>query len=141
MRYPTPIGTRRTRSTRRRNLDLQKAQSALSRAVAKNNKKMIEDANKNVDRLQATVQTARAKMNALPKTMTDNVVSPYNYTRTTLELKNVVDLSFRILDASGTVIGGPIPVVKGDPKTFTIRLENIKPDDTKGLKEDRLPAG
>ena len=121
------------------NLDLQRAQSALAGATAKNNKKMIEDANKNVDRLQATVQTARAKMNALPKTMTDNVVSPYNYTRTTLELKNVVDLSFRILDANGIVIGGPIPVVKGDPKTFTI-LENIKPDDTKGLKElDSLP--
>jgi len=120
------------------NLDLQRAQSALAGAVAKNNKKMIEDANKNVDRLQATVQTARAKMNALPKTMTDNVVSPYNYTRTTLELKNVVDLSFRILDASGTVIGGPIPVVRGDPKTFTI-LENIKPDDTKGLKEVDSP--
>ena len=90
--------------------------SALAGAVAKNNKKMIEDANKNVDRLQATVQAARAKMNALPKTLTDNVVSPYNYTRTTLELKNIVDLSFRILDANGNVIGGPIHVVKGEPR-------------------------
>jgi len=120
------------------NLDLQRAQSALAGATAKNNKKMIEEANRNVDRIQVTVQAARAKMNALPKTITDNVVSPYNYTRTTLELKNVVDLSFRILDASGTVIGGPIHVVKNDPKTFTI-LENIKPDDTKGLKEVDSP--
>lgn len=122
------------------NLNLQKAQGALAAAQTKNNKKQIEEANKELSQIQETVQAARAKMNAIPKTVGDDVVSPYNYTRTTLELTNIVDLSFRILDAAGNILGEPIRVVKGDqPKHFVI-LENIKPDDTKGLKEiDVMP--
>ena len=135
---PNPEWNKADQAYEGANLDLERAQSALTGATAKNNKKMIEEANRNVDRIQATVQAERAKMNALPKTMTDDVVSSYNYTRTTLELKNVVDLSFRVLDASGALIGGPIHVVKDDPKTFVI-LENINPDDTKGLKEIDSP--
>ena len=117
------------------NLQLQKAQSALAAAQAKNNKKQIEDADKSVSDIQATVQAARSKMNATPRTLSDDVLSPYNYTQTTLELTNIVELSFRILDASGGTLGEPIRVMRGDkPRKFTI-LDNIKPDDTKGLKE------
>jgi hypothetical protein len=121
------------------NLELQKAQSALNAAQAKNNKKAVEEATKNVDATEVTVQQARSKMNAIPKTITESVVSPYNYTKTVVELTNIVELSFRIIDANGTVIGEPTRVVKGEkPKQFTI-LENIKPDDTKGLKEIDSP--
>ena len=117
------------------NLALQKAQGTLSPAQVKNNKKLVQEANAALTSSQDAVQTARAKMYALPKTITDSIVSPYNYTRTTLELTNIVELSFRILDTSGSTLGEPIRVIKGDqPKKFVI-LENIKPDDTAGLKE------
>ncbi len=117
------------------NLALQKAQGTLSAAQVKNNKKLVQEANAALTSSQDAVQTARAKMNALPKTITDSIVSPYNYTRTTLELTNIVELSFRILDSAGSTLGEPIHVIKGDqPKKYVI-LENIKPDDTAGLKE------
>jgi len=116
-------------------LNLQKAQNALTVAQVKSNKKQVQEANAALTKITATVQDARAKMNALPKTLSDNIVSPYNYTRTTLEVTNIVELSFRILDASGNTLDEPIRVIKGDkPKKFVI-LENIKPDDTTGLKE------
>lgn len=117
------------------NLNLQKAQSALSAAQVKNNKKQMEEADKSVTAAQATVQDTRGKMNSIPKTLSESVVSPYNYTQTTLELTNIVELSFRILDASRNTLGEPSHVIKGDKaKAFTI-LDNIKPDDTAGLKE------
>jgi hypothetical protein len=116
-------------------LNLQKAQNALSVAQVKNNKKQIQEADAALTTVQAAVQDARAKMNALPKTLNDSIVSPYNYTRTTLELTNIVELSFRILDSAGNTLGEPIRVIKGDkPKKYVI-LENLKPDDTTGLKE------
>jgi hypothetical protein len=117
------------------NLNLQKVQSTLQVAQVKNNKKQIQESNTALTAAQDAVQEARAKMNALPKTITDSIVSPYNYTRTTLELTNIVELSFRILDTNGNNLSEPIRVIKGDqPKKFVI-LENIKPDDTTGLKE------
>jgi hypothetical protein len=121
-------------------LDLQKAQAALTAAQAKGNKKMIDDANQQVTVQQDAVQKARSTMNSVPQHLSDPIVSPYNYTRTTLELTNIVDLSFRIMDAAGNIVGEPIHVVKGEqPKKFVI-LENIKPEDTQGVKEiDTLP--
>jgi hypothetical protein len=116
-------------------LDLQKAQGALTAAQAKNNKKLVDTADAQVSTAQQSVQQARSTMNSTPKTLSDDVVSPYNYTRTTLELTNIVELSFRIIDAAGNIVGEPIHVIKGDqPKKFVI-LENIKPDDTQGIKE------
>jgi hypothetical protein len=74
-------------------------------------------------------------MNSIPKTVLNDVVSPYHYTRTTLQLTNIVELSFRIVDSSGNTIGESTKVVKGDkPSTFII-LDNIKPEDTMGLRE------
>jgi hypothetical protein len=116
-------------------LDLQKAQGELTAAQTKNNKKMMDSAEKDISTAQDTVQQARSKMNSTPKTLSDDVVSPYNYTRTTLELTNIVELSFRIIDSAGNIVGEPIHVIKGDqPRKFVI-LENIKPDDTQGIKE------
>ena len=116
-------------------LTLQKAQGALSAAQVKSNKKAIDTANDEVNAVQEKVQKARARLNSIPKTVSNDVVSPYNYTRTTLDLTNIVELSFRTIDANSSIVGDPIHVIKGEkPKHFVI-LENIKPDDTEGIKE------
>jgi hypothetical protein len=116
-------------------LDLQKAQGALTSAQTKGNKKLVETADAQVSAAQEVVQQARSKMNSIPKTLTESVVTPYNYTRTTLELTNIVELSFRILDADKNPIGEQFDVLKGDqPKKFII-LDEIKADDTQGIKE------
>ncbi len=63
------------------NLNLQKAQSSLTAAQVKNNKKLMEESDKSVTAAQATVQDARGKMNSIPKTLSESVINPYNYTR------------------------------------------------------------
>ena len=116
------------------NLTLQKAQSSMTAAQVKNNKKQMEEADKSVTAAQATVQDARGKMNSIPRSLNESILSPYNYTQTTLELTDIVELSFRILDSGGNILGAPSHVMKGDqPKKFTI-LQNIKPDDTMSVK-------
>ena len=118
---------------------LQKAQSALSAAQIKGNKKLIDSADQEVTALQTTVQQAREKMNAIPKSLIKPIDSTYNYTRTTLDLTNIVKLSFSTLDSAGTPVGEPIEVIKGDkPREFII-LDNIKPEDTQGIKEIDVP--
>jgi hypothetical protein len=116
-------------------IELQKIQSALAAAQAKNNKKMIDQSTKELSAQQEIVQQARGKMNSIPRNVGTDVISPYNYTRTTINLTNIVELSFRTIDASGATVGDPIKVIKGEkPRKFVI-LDNIKPDDTQGLKE------
>jgi hypothetical protein len=116
-------------------LELQKIQNVLNTAHAKNNKKQIEAAEKEFAAIEATVQSTRSAMNSIPKTVGEDVISPYNYTRTTLELANVVELSFRTIDSSGATIGEATHVTKGEKPMKFVILDNIKPDDTKGLKE------
>ena len=116
-------------------LDLQKAQRALTLAQAKNNKKMVESSNADVDAAQRAVQQARSKMNAIPQKLNQDVVSPYNYTKTTLVITNPIELSLRLEDSLRNPVGAPIQVTKGkEPKTFII-LDDIKPDDTMGVKQ------
>jgi hypothetical protein len=121
-------------------VDLQKAQGELTAAQAKNNKKAIDTAQSDVSTEEAIVLQARSKMNAIPPKLTEWVITPYNYTRTTLEVTTKVELSFRVLDSSGNLIGEPFDVVKGEePKKFII-LDQIKADDTQGIKEiDTMP--
>jgi azurin len=116
-------------------LNLQKAQGALTVAEAKNNKKLVESSNADVNAAQEAVQEARSKMNAIPKNLNQDLVNPYNYTKTTLVITNPIELSLRLLDSLDNPVGEPIHVIKGkEPKTFII-LDDIKPDDTMGVKQ------
>jgi tetratricopeptide (TPR) repeat protein len=121
------------------NLKLQESDGALEAARRKNNKKEIELAERNRTAVVATRQAALVKMNSIPKTKVEGVISSYNYTQTTLELTSIVEMQFRITDAAGHVVGDPMKILKGEqPKKFII-LDNIKADDTKGLKERDTP--
>jgi hypothetical protein len=115
-------------------LDLEKAQGTLTVAQAKSNTKLIATTDAEVSNLQETVRQARSKMNSIPAKVTQDLVSPYNYTKTTLELTNPIELSLRLIDSMGNPVGEPIHVTKGtETKTFII-LGDIKPDDTMGVK-------
>ena len=81
-------------------LQAQRAQSNLTAAQIKNNKKQIEEATGNLTEADKMVQEARARLNVIPKTIQEDVIRPYNYTKETIELTNVVDLSFRVLDTT-----------------------------------------
>jgi hypothetical protein len=115
--------------------DLEKAQGTLTASQTKNNKKLTEAAEQALSARQEVVMQARSKLNSTPKTLTHERIDSYNYTRTTLEVTNIVHIAFRIKDAGGSPIGDQIDITKGDqPKTFII-LDGIKPDDTQGVKQ------
>jgi hypothetical protein len=120
------------------NLDLEKAQKVLEGAQAHGKKKDIATAESAVEDAQKKVEDAHAKMDSIPKTTLNDVVKPYSYTRRTIDLSAVVELGFRIVDSNGTTIV-TTPSVKSSNENKFVLLENVKPEDTKNVKEAGTP--
>ncbi len=113
---------------------LEAANSALHVAQGRNDKKGQEAATPLVAAAQAVMLETRSKVNLTPKSLQEDVIRPYNYTRQVIDLTFSLELSFRIVDTSGNTIVESTHIVREVPKKFTI-LENIKPDDTEGVRE------
>ncbi len=120
------------------NLELQKQQKVLEGAQAHGKKKEISDANDAVEAAQKSVEEAHRKLDAIPKTVLSDVVKPYSYTRKTIDLSAVVDVGFRIIDSNGNTIA-TTPSVKKDAQKQFIVLENVSPQDTKGIRQSGSP--
>ena len=116
------------------NLDLQKAQRALEAANNHHKKKEIAAASKTADDAQNKVEALGRTLDSIPKSILTDVVKPYSYTKKTVDLSAVVELGFRITDASGAVIASNPSIKKQAEKQFIV-LENVKPEDTKGIKQ------
>jgi hypothetical protein len=119
-------------------LDLEKQQKILEGAQARGKKKEISAATDAVDAAQKKVEEAGRKLDSLPKTLTQDVPKPYSYTKKTVDLSAVVELGFRIIDLYGNTIASDPSVRKSNEKEF-ITLENVKPEDTKGIKQMGSP--
>jgi hypothetical protein len=86
------------------------------------------------------VELAQGKLDELPKTKPEDTVKPYSYTKTTIVITPIVELSFRIRDLNGATIVSPIPLKLAEAKRFVV-LEGLKAEDTEGLKQkDARPA-
>ena len=120
------------------NLDLQKQQKVLEGAQAHGKKKEISDANAAVEDAQKKVEEAHRKLDAIPRTVLSDVVKPYSYTRKTIDLSAAVDVGFRIIDNNGNTIA-TTPSVKKDAQKQFIVLENVSPQDTKGIRQSGSP--
>ena len=116
------------------NLDLQKQQKILEGAQAHGKKKDIEAATDAVDAAQKKVEEAHRKLDTIPKTILNDVVKPYSYTRRTIDLSAVVELGFRIVDSNGNTIASNPSVKRSNQKQFVV-TENVNPTDTKGVKQ------
>jgi hypothetical protein len=116
------------------NLDLQRAQRALEGAQTRGRKKEIAEANKLVSGAEARVQEAHRKLDSLPRTVLNDVIKPYTYTKKTYDLSALTQIGFRINDANGNTIDSITPISKQDHKTAIV-LENVKPEDTEGVKQ------
>ena len=66
------------------------------------------------------------------------MVKPYSYTKKTIDLKPVVELGFRIVDSSGNGIE-VVPAFKKENHNSFVILENVKPEDTEGIKAQGSP--
>lgn len=113
---------------------LNTAQQALADAQGHFKKKEIIAADTEaVTAAQKQADEAKRKLEATPQTVIQSVTEPYNYTRRTIDLTASVDLSYRITDSAGNVVEPGITVPKKDHKSVVI-VENVKPEDTEGVK-------
>ena len=108
-------------------------QAALQGAEAKGKKKDIDEVNAKVGADQKAVADAQALADSLPKTVTIDVIRPYQYVRRTIDVKNSVKLQFRIGETLSGQMGDAVVVEKEDPRQF-VMLEEVKADDTEGVK-------
>jgi hypothetical protein len=116
------------------NLALQTDQAALQGVIAKGKKKDIEDATDKVTADEKKVRDAHARLDSIPKTLPSDIIKPYTYTEKTIDLSARVQLQYRINDSLGNPVEPDHPVSKENSQKFTL-LENVKPEDTSGVKE------
>jgi hypothetical protein len=116
-------------------LDLENAQRTLQAAQTRGKKKEIADANVSVVAAQKKVEAVHAKLDSIPKTTPADIVRPYTYTKKTINLTAVADLAFRIVDASNNPVEPVTSIARNVEKTYVI-LENVKPEDTEGVKAE-----
>ena len=109
------------------------AQRTLADLQANNKKKEIPAATDAVDAAKKQADTLRHQLDSTEQTKPEGVIASYNYTRKTIDLNAVVELAFRITDPAGKLIESAAPVKQDSHKTFVI-LENVKPEDTEGVK-------
>jgi len=131
---PNDDWTRGNRDYEDAKQEVLKAQKAQEVAQAHGKKKDIAAANDVVDAAQKKADGLGRRLDSIPKTKMIDVVKPYSYTKKTVDLSAVVELGFRITDANGTVIATNPSIKKQAQKQFVV-LENVKPEDTKGVKQ------
>jgi hypothetical protein len=114
-------------------LELQTAQHALEGAEARGKKKEIADAKQQIAEAEKKVEDDHVKLDALPKTRSEEVERPYTYTERINHLRAVVELQFRVMDSAGNQIIPTVPIPEKKEQDYTI-LENVKPEDTTGVR-------
>jgi len=119
-------------------LDLQNAQRVLEGAQARGKKKQIDEATAAVSAAQQKVQDAHQKLDAIQKTTLEDIIKDYTYTKKNIDLDAVVELAFRLVDTNGNSLDAAPPIQRKTHKVFTV-LENVKPEDTEGVKPEGAP--
>ena len=109
------------------------AQRDYDLALARKKKKEIETAKDALTAAQQQAEAARTQMDAVEQTRPQDVLEPYNYTKTTVDLGGVIELAFRIVDFGGNLIEPTTPLKQESHKAYVL-LENVKAEDTEGVR-------
>jgi len=131
---PSPEWNKANREYEKAEMELQTAQTALQGAEAKGNKKEVTDLNNSVHDAEKKVEDAHVLLDSTPRTVTTDIVRPYTYTKKTVNIAGVIQMQFRIGDSFSGQMAELVPITKEDRKQY-ILLENVKPEDTEGVKE------
>jgi hypothetical protein len=118
--------------------DLNLAQRAVADAQLRHNKKDVATATDTLAAAQQKADDLRKQLETLSPTHPEAVLEPYNYTKKTIDLTAVVELAFRLSDTSGSLIESTPSIQREDHKTYVV-LENVKPEDTEGIKALNTP--
>ena len=108
------------------------AQRALADAQAQHKKKEIAPANDAVQEAQKHADELRNKLDSTEENRVEAIAEPYHYTKKAIDLSASIELTFRVSDRSGNVIGQPIEVHRKN-HTSTVVLQDVKPEDTEGI--------
>ena len=110
------------------------AQHSLEAAIARKKNKEIAVAKDAVVVAQKKLEEAHGKLDAIDQTRPQDVFQPYNYTKRTIDLAAVIQLAFRITGLNDNLIEPTTPLRQESHKTYVV-LENVKAEDTEGVKE------
>ncbi|HEV2961528.1 MAG TPA: hypothetical protein VG649_06865 [Candidatus Angelobacter sp.] len=110
------------------------AQHALTDLQTHNKKKEIAAASDAVAAAQKDANEKRAKRDSLEPTRPQDVVETYNYTKKTIDLSAAIELAFRVTDQGGNLVEAGVPIQVDNKKTYLL-VENVKPEDTEGVKQ------
>ena len=113
-------------------MDLATAQASLQGTKTKGHKHQVQDLERSAAAAEKNVEAAHVLLDATPKTVTENIIRPYTYIKKTVTLTGTIAMQFRVFDSSSN--DPMVPINKQEPKTYTV-LENVKPEDTTGIKE------
>lgn len=81
---------------------------------------------------------AKKSLDQIPETTMEEIILPYNYTRRTIQLNAVVEISFRISESSSDSRGAMDSVHVEIPNKVIV-LENVKPEDVDRVVEEGIP--
>jgi hypothetical protein len=118
--------------------ELTQAQHAIADAQQRHNKKDAATASDALAAAQQKADDLRKQLDALNPTRPEAVLEPYNYTKKTIDVTAVVELAFRLTDTSGNLLDSTPSIQREDHKTYVV-LENVKPEDTEGVKAMNTP--
>ncbi len=117
--------------------ELAQAQRALTEAQRRGKKDATAAAD-NVAAAQKKTDDLRKQLDSMNPTRAEAVLEPYNYTKKAIDVTAVVELAFRLTDQAGTLADPAPPIHREDHKTYIV-LENVKPEDTEGVKAMNTP--
>lgn len=110
------------------------AQHALDSAVTRKKNKEIAAAQAAVLAAQKKLEQSHSQLDAIDQTRPQDLIQPYNYTKKTIDLAAVVQLAFRITDLNANLIEPATPLRQENHRSYVV-LENVKAEDTEGIKE------
>ena len=118
--------------------ELERINQQLSIYRGLNKKKEVIETLPLVTEADKKLTDAKKSLDQIPETTVEEIVLPYNYTRRTIQLNAVVEISFRISESYSDSRGAMDSVHVEIPNKVTV-LENVKPEDVDRVVEEGIP--
>jgi hypothetical protein len=119
------------------NRSTETARSQLEGAASRGKKKDAAEASATIEQNEKKVEELQAKLDKIPKTISQPIDRPYEYTEVTHKHLVSVELQFQILDSAGAEVVARRKIHREMPHSYTV-LEDVSPEDTKGIKKDSV---
>ena len=119
--------------------ELKTAQGALGGAESHGKGKEIKQLTAKVAAAQKALEDAHVVLDSTPRTVTRDIIRPYSYHKRIINISGVIKLQFRISESLSEHRTELVPISREDHKQDVL-LEDVKPDDTEGIKSSGTPT-